>query len=490
MTAQRVIDVRKQETLSLAKSLHLCLSGISHRLVRSMLTLSVVLLAVAFFMALLSENAFLRSTADGVTAEIAVQREAVRFLNRLYTQPSSLQHSKTLAAAWGDTNALREVASVTGWDLGRVDRLAESCHWEQTYYRFFKGMDVGKRLILIEKNEDRAIFRFLRDPEQWQEFLDRMEPLRSLKLPGDEGPFRAFLDHFDGFENEIRALAKRWNDQVAALSEETRTLTNGKAVDAWLCTTDDAGRKRWQEIVRARGFALDDAKLARVYEQLRTIRLRQEVATELNTREKRSEWQKTFFEKPTLEHKMVRLDNKKVVALLNNRYTPEQLAQISRNLSYERRLAELEKVLAVRTEAKTGGILSGRQLFLLLISFLVCMVGISNAMLMAITERFREIATMKCLGATDGFILTQFMLEAGLQGIIGGLVGMVIGLALALLKGSVTLGTHLYRYLPWGDLVGCAAIAIGAGVVLSVFASVYPSWSASRMAPMEAMRVE
>jgi len=50
--------------------------------------------------------------------------------------------------------------------------------------------------------------------------------------------------------------------------------------------------------------------------------------------------------------------------------------------------------------------------WLVVLSLLVCLVGIANAMLMSVTERFREIGTMKCMGALDGFIIKLFILES------------------------------------------------------------------------------
>jgi len=111
-------------------------------------------------------------------------------------------------------------------------------------------------------------------------------------------------------------------------------------------------------------------------------------------------------------------------------------------------------------------------------------------MLMSITERFREIATMKCLGATDRYILSQFMLEAAIQGFFGGILGMIIGFVVAVAKGSVTLGGTLFSAWPGYELCAAGAMATGVGILLSVLASVYPAWAASRMAPMDAMRVE
>ena len=58
---------------------------------------------------------------------------------------------------------------------------------------------------------------------------------------------------------------------------------------------------------------------------------------------------------------------------------------------------------------------SSKQTWLITLSLLVCVVGIANAMLMSVTERFREIGTMKCLGALDSFIVKLFLLESTFQ---------------------------------------------------------------------------
>ena len=68
------------------------------------------------------------------------------------------------------------------------------------------------------------------------------------------------------------------------------------------------------------------------------------------------------------------------------------------------------------TETDTTAGSSAKQRWLLILSLLVCVVGIINAQLMAVTERFREIGTMKCLGALDRFVLRLFILESGMQG--------------------------------------------------------------------------
>jgi hypothetical protein len=133
---------------------------------------------------------------------------------------------------------------------------------------------------------------------------------------------------------------------------------------------------------------------------------------------------------------------------------------------------------------------SPKQRWIVLLSLLVCAVGIVNAQLMAVTERFREIGTMKCLGALDRFVLRLFLLEAGMQGLVGAAAGAVGGAIFALLNGLVFFGRQALTQLPLNDLGISLAAATAAGCLLSLIGVSYPAWVAARMQPVEAMRVE
>ena len=69
-------------------------------------------------------------------------------------------------------------------------------------------------------------------------------------------------------------------------------------------------------------------------------------------------------------------------------------------------------------------------------------------MLMAVTERFQEIGTMKCLGALDRFVVRLFLLESGFQGLAGALIGALIGCLGSLLLGLKDYGLDLFSLLP------------------------------------------
>lgn len=131
-----------------------------------------------------------------------------------------------------------------------------------------------------------------------------------------------------------------------------------------------------------------------------------------------------------------------------------------------------------------------KQRWIVILSLLVCVVGIVNAQLMAVTERFREIGTMKCLGALDRFILRLFLLEAGMQGIIGAAAGAIIGGIFALLNGLIRFGGVTVIALPWEGLLVSLLKATAVGCVLSLIGVFYPAIVAARMQPVEAMRVE
>ncbi len=133
---------------------------------------------------------------------------------------------------------------------------------------------------------------------------------------------------------------------------------------------------------------------------------------------------------------------------------------------------------------------SPKQQWIIVLSLLVCVVGIVNAQLMAVTERFREIGTMKCLGALDRFILRLFLLEAGIQGLIGSGAGAVAGGTFALIGFLLRFGTVSITSLSWAQTGLSVAGATLTGCMLSLVGVMYPAIVAARMQPVEAMRVE
>jgi len=140
----------------------------------------------------------------------------------------------------------------------------------------------------------------------------------------------------------------------------------------------------------------------------------------------------------------------------------------------------------------TGGAvaMSAKERWIVILSLLVCTVGIINAQLMSVTERFSEIGVMKCLGALDSMILKLFLLEAAMQGLAGAAIGAVLGCLISMLSGAVRFGFGALGSLSVVDVLSSVGTATLAGCALSMVGVLYPALLAARMDPINAIRAE
>ena len=134
--------------------------------------------------------------------------------------------------------------------------------------------------------------------------------------------------------------------------------------------------------------------------------------------------------------------------------------------------------------------LASRAIWLIGTSMAVCLVGVSNALLMSVTERIKEIGTMKCLGALNVFIIKLFLLEALFMGTVSSIVGVIGGLILIFLVNLVEFGPVVLQGTPWLSVAQNAILTAVVGTILSMLAAIYPSLMAARMQPVEALRKE
>ncbi|MFT3785208.1 MAG: FtsX-like permease family protein [Tepidisphaeraceae bacterium] len=163
---------------------------------------------------------------------------------------------------------------------------------------------------------------------------------------------------------------------------------------------------------------------------------------------------------------------------------------ITDRMSEPQQLQALLDAQGVKTKPDEVAASQLQQRWLLGLALLVAFVGILNAMLMSVTERFREIGTMKCLGALDGFIVKLFLIESLFQGIVGTVIGVVIGFVMSLLMAWATYGHFAFVNMPWNAVAMATLYSAVIGVVLTVAGAVWPAWQAARMHPIVAMRVE
>jgi len=142
------------------------------------------------------------------------------------------------------------------------------------------------------------------------------------------------------------------------------------------------------------------------------------------------------------------------------------------------------------------------------ISLATASLGVLNMMIVTVTERTREIGTLKALGFKDRHILMQILFEGLIIGLVGGVLGVIIGVAVSYMLPNI-LGGSLFRgfrapmniagrgfgggvafsYTPYiNPLMMLVAFALAPTV--SVISSLYPAWRASKMDPVRALRYE
>jgi len=127
-------------------------------------------------------------------------------------------------------------------------------------------------------------------------------------------------------------------------------------------------------------------------------------------------------------------------------------------------------------------------LWILGISLLVCTISNVTSMLLSVSKRFQEIGTMKCLGAFDQTILVQFLMESLMLSFVGAAIGAVLGGGFSFLSNIFIYGTMIITIKFILIMVLNVIITLLVVVFLGFCGASFPSWQASRMLPIEAIR--
>ncbi|MCD6364309.1 MAG: FtsX-like permease family protein [Planctomycetes bacterium] len=124
------------------------------------------------------------------------------------------------------------------------------------------------------------------------------------------------------------------------------------------------------------------------------------------------------------------------------------------------------------------------------VALLICTTGTLNAIVMSVTERVKEIGTLKCLGSRNIHIVEIFLFESVLLGLAGGILGGLFGYVLGVLNFVASVGSEWLSFetalMATINILKC----VGISAVLSLFASVIPVLMAAKVEPAAAMRYE
>jgi len=201
----------------------------------------------------------------------------------------------------------------------------------------------------------------------------------------------------------------------------------------------------------------------------------------------------TGFDLPTAQRLFGKVGKLDEIAIASKPdVTPEEL------------VAQVEEILPPGTQVKTGEeqaradaeetneFISFLQTFLLAFAGIALFVGafvIANSLSITIAQRTREFATLRTIGATNRQVLGSVLVEALVVGVVASVIGLLLGLLLA--KGLFRLFDAVGFTLPNVGLIfepRTVYVALGAGILVTVLASVYPGFRATTVPPIAAVR--
>ena len=174
--------------------------------------------------------------------------------------------------------------------------------------------------------------------------------------------------------------------------------------------------------------------------------------------------------------------------------TPDNVDTVQKEITdqYKTTLGVItpKSIMAVRMQTASGN--AAFILMVGIIALVVGAVGIVTTLYNSVTERIKEIGTMKAIGAQNTTILALFLVEAGLIGLMGATLGLIIGMG-----GGYIMSIFTTSSLPGGgppihippifsplDLIKVWLLSL----TLSIIAGMYPAWKASKLSPMVALR--
>ncbi len=185
-----------------------------------------------------------------------------------------------------------------------------------------------------------------------------------------------------------------------------------------------------------------------------------------------------------------------IIAQVKNPDDIEKVAEnIEKALRKDRGLKEGEEDFTVQTPIQSlktvNAILDTINIIvagIALISLLVGGIGIANTMYTSVLERKKEIGTMKAIGAKNSDILLLFIIESGLLGLVGGIIGVALGAVMAL--GISAIANNIFG----SDIfivnlsIPLMVSAISFSFFIGILSGIFPSYQASKLKPVEALR--
>ena len=523
------ITTAEQPWLSFKRTIDITIDGIRYRLFRASVTVAIIILAVAFLTNVLAEGLIKSKINAHVTERQTINQRVYDWSARLATPGDTESLLEELAMTKEGSRLFRECRQLTDMNDSELTQLCRQSQSIVVFLDFLNRLDYAKRRSLVHTAEGLAVLQWLRLPRNMASFQQALGTIHSVKCPLSQDELNRMLDDFPAMEIQLKRILDARAQAIQTLS---RHLAGRPLLEA-LCETDSG----FGSLIRQAGFMLDSEEAALISRQARAIQdelliesllevrlIRQTRTHDGSTSSHTTQPVRQFLAQASSQlpsdvttlDLWTMLESPRNARLLSERLhemqdsssasddvhlealpphflraismPPERFVELAESRREASSLEKAARLIGVREDVFFG--LDERMAWLLVISLLVCGVGITNAMMMSVTERFKEIATLKCLGALDGFIMLMFVLESSAMGLVGGCLGALFGGLIGFIRMLFAFGPEFFSAMPIGNLFLGMGASVLIGTILAAVAAIIPSFKAARLAPMEAMRVE
>ncbi len=477
--------------MSLAKLFDLTWTAIRYRLFRALMTVLVITVAIAFAVNLLLGAVNARIVRQNTEEELEQHKSVSRWASRI-----SQSLNKDLALAeFVSAARSEELIGFAGISKEQFTSLSEVAGQGLAFIEFLETLQYKERRELVGAVVNVSFLDELVDGDRRSGFLEMLSQFPAVRLKMSLEEFEAMLENWVEVSHTLDVFVANRNEALRSLlplfgsKSPIQVLAEGR--DELLNRLNEIGfqiePEEYRQVV---ALAKTEALAIHLENSFTQLDLKKALARRLNTMPYQIEASRVWRSLQKQRNAEWYLQNYQELADNKVEWSATDAVFIARQRLRE---AKLQDAYNATIDAKdTRGLfgLSVKMSVLLIVSLAVCGVGITNALLMSVTERYREIATLKCLGALDVSILLIFVIEASLQGVVGGLAGSLIGGLTSFLGALLSFGSIFLQEAPIFEMFKVFLLALIGGALLAGAAAVYPSWKAARLAPLEAMRIE
>ncbi len=488
------IGIKQQAVLGFSRVLALTVTGVKYRLFRSLITVVVVCVAIAFMMNIFGETVFKNAIMSETKERIAKKRIFAMLVSRI-SMPKDIKGVLGYVASNQEEGSFYlEAMGMGGIKSSDMKKYYKDSKYAVKYFDFFKKLKGTNRRKLIRDKSGVEIFEYLSGKKELNKFVEELDKINNLKFPTRIVVFKSFLKRWP----HIKANTNRIRDGYISSIDKIKSKINGSSVEEALKGIDG----EFGKFLRSVGFIIDSntvkvaavqamqfANINKLEKSISKSDIRKAIAFKLDilpTEVTKDELYQVISNRVSAKWFLSKLEENNIFL---DKLDALQLVELYKVKKENEMLIKAERLSVASSEYKNAGV-GNRTGWLIVISMLVCIVGIANVMLMSITERSHEIATLKCIGALDSYIFSTVITEAVILGTIGGIFGGILGFGISFLRMFFEFGELLFISFPIVDILLKILISVFMGTVLAVLASVYPSMRAAKLAPIEAMRVE